>query len=193
MLASHMAVSLSNARMVRRLEELATMDGLTGLLNKRAMLEVADQKLTSSRRFGRRLSVLVTDIDHFKKVNDTYGHPVGDAVLREVGLRLKALGRAADLTARYGGEEFIVGLPQTDLAGAQQYAERLRLEVGGRSITTQGVTLTVTVSSGLCSVSQANPADREELVHCADIALYAAKKGGRNRCVVYKKGMADPA
>ncbi|HTN83892.1 MAG TPA: sensor domain-containing diguanylate cyclase [Sorangium sp.] len=129
-LASHMAVSLSNARMMRRLEELATMDGLTGLLNKRAMLEVADQKITAARRFSRRLSVLVTDIDHFKKVNDTYGHDVGDVIIKGLGDVLRRAKRTTDAVARFGGEEFVVICEETDARGAMLLAERVREELG---------------------------------------------------------------
>ena len=102
-LASHLAVSLSNARMVAKLETMATTDGLTGLLNKRAMLDAAKQKIAASARFGRELSVLVVDIDFFKKVNDTHGHDVGDLVIRGLGELLKRQKRATDVVARFGG------------------------------------------------------------------------------------------
>src|SRR5262249_19412523 len=123
-LASHMAVSLSNARMLRRLEELATMDGLTGLLNKRAMLDVAEQKITAARRFGRRVSVLIADIDHFKNINDTYGHDVGDVIIKGLGAILRHAKRTTDAVARFGGEEFVIICEETDARGAMLLAER---------------------------------------------------------------------
>ena len=137
-LASHMAVSLTNARMLRRLEELATMDGLTGLLNKRAMLEVAEQKIAAAKRFGRHLSVLVTDIDHFKKVNDTYGHDVGDVVIKGLGEILRRAKRNTDAVARFGGEEFVVICEETDARGAMLLAERIREELARTTFHPQG-------------------------------------------------------
>ena len=101
-------VSLSNARMVAKLEQLATTDGLTGLLNKRAMQDNATQKVAAAFRFGRKLSVLITDIDFFKKVNDTYGHDVGDVVIKGLGEILKRQKRGTDMVARFGGDEFAV-------------------------------------------------------------------------------------
>src|SRR5206468_3350578 len=128
-LASHLAVSLANARMVAKLEQMATTDGLTGLLNKRAMIDAATQKIAASARFGRKLSMLVTDIDFFKKVNDTYGHDVGDVVIKGLGDILRRQKRTTDLVARFGGEEFIVLCEQTDERGAELLAERIREEL----------------------------------------------------------------
>src|SRR5690606_17150308 len=117
-LASHLAVSLSNARMVKQLEERATTDGLTGLLNKRAMLEHAEEKLRAAKRFGRRLSVLIADIDHFKSVNDTYGHDVGDVVIKGLANIHRQAKRNTDAVARFGGEEFVTICDETDAEGA---------------------------------------------------------------------------
>ena len=129
-LASHLAVSLSNARMVHKLETMATTDGLTSLFNKRAMLDAAAQKIAAATRFGRKLSVLVVDIDHFKRVNDTHGHDVGDVVIRGLGDVLKRQKRSTDVVARFGGEEFVVLREQTDEKGAMLLAERIRDELG---------------------------------------------------------------
>src|SRR5262249_20680533 len=112
-LASHMAVSLSNARMVRRLEERATSGGPTGLLNKRGVLGAAEHKLTAARRFDRHLSLLVVDIDHFKHVNDTYGHDVGDIIIKGLADILRRAKRTTDAVARFGGEEFVVICEET--------------------------------------------------------------------------------
>src|SRR6185503_3669469 len=128
-LASHLAVSLEGARMVQKLEELATTDGLTGLLNKRAMLDTAVAKIGAAKRFGRQLSVLVTDIDHFKKVNDTYGHDVGDVIIKGLGEILRRAKRNTDAVARFGGEEFVIICEETDARGAMLLAERVREEL----------------------------------------------------------------
>lgn len=187
-IASQAAVTVENAR----LYNMAVYDAVTQLHVRRFFDGWLAREFERTRRYGGELSVLLVDIDYFKKVNDKHGHPAGDAVLREVGARLKALCRTADLTARYGGEEFILGLPETDLAGAQYFAERLRLDIAGRSIQVGSASITVTVSTGVCNVSASGPADREELVHFADIALYTAKRSGRNRVVIHQKGMNDP-
>ena len=148
-LASHMAVSLANARMVKRLEELATLDGLTGLLNKRAMLEMADQKILAAKRFHRKLSVLVTDIDHFKKINDTYGHVAGDSVLRQLALVVKPRLRGQDCLARVGGEEFAVLLPEVDNPGARVAADKVRAIVEAARFLVDNKEFGCTVSVGL--------------------------------------------
>src|SRR5258706_12196685 len=179
-LARHMAVSLANARMVRKLEELATTDGLTGLLNKRAMLDMASQKVAAATRFSRRLSVLVTDIDFFKKVNDVYGHDVGDVVIREMGEILRRAKRATDVVARFGGEEFVIICEETDRDGAMLLAERVRKEVEAKAFATPSGPLKVTCSLGFATFPEAGR-DWESLFKAADAALYASKHAGRNR------------
>lgn len=188
-LASHMAVSLSNARMVQRLEELATMDGLTGLLNKRAMLEEAAQKITAAKRFGRKLSVLVTDIDHFKKVNDTYGHDAGDVIIKGLGDILRRAKRTTDAVARFGGEEFVVICEETDARGAMLLAERVREELAKTTFHVKasgGVPAGVNVT---CSIGVATFPDAgggwDELFKAADEALYVSKRSGRNQTNVW--------
>ncbi len=184
-LASHLAVSLANARMVKRLEEQATTDGLTGLLNKRAMLETAVAKLEAARRFGRPLSVLVCDIDLFKRVNDTHGHDVGDVVIKELGHIHARIKRTTDSVARFGGEEFVTICEQTDEQGALLLAERIREELrrtkfnagGGREV---GCTCSV----GIATFPDAGQS-WEELFKAADEALYASKRGGRDRATIW--------
>ncbi len=184
-LASHLAVSLSNARMVHKLETMATTDGLTGLLNKRAMLEEGAKKVAAAARFGRDLSMLVVDIDFFKKVNDTHGHDVGDLVIKGLGEVLKRQKRATDLVARFGGEEFIVLCEQTDEKGAMLLAERIREELGKTKFRTPGATLGVTCSVGVSSFPQAG-ASWETLFKAADEALYVSKRSGRDRCTAWR-------
>jgi diguanylate cyclase (GGDEF)-like protein len=195
-LASHMAVSLSNARMLRRLEELATMDGLTGLLNKRAMLEVADQKITAAKRFHRHLSVLVVDIDHFKRVNDTHGHDVGDVVIKGLGEILRRAKRNTDAVARFGGEEFVIICEETDARGAMLLAERVREELGRTTFHPQGkldqggssLSLSVTCSVGVATYPDAG-ASWDELFKAADEALYVSKRSGRDRSTAWSASM----
>jgi diguanylate cyclase (GGDEF)-like protein len=183
-LANQLAVSLSNARAVRQLEELATTDGLTGCLNKRAFLEQLDQKLMAAQRFGRKLSLIVTDLDHFKSVNDTYGHATGDRVLQELGQVLKRMKRETDLVARFGGEEFCVLCEETDARGAKHLAERVREELGRTELQTELGTLRVTASLGVATFPD-HAKSAEELFSQGDKALYAAKNQGRNRvCTV---------
>jgi diguanylate cyclase (GGDEF)-like protein len=184
-LASHLAVSLSNARMVQKLETMATTDGLTGLLNKRAMLESAAQKIAAAARFDRKLAVLMTDIDHFKKVNDTYGHDVGDVVIRGLADILKRQKRTTDIVARFGGEEFVALCEQTDEKGAMLLAERIREELQKTSFRTPQGTLNVTCSVGVATFPEAGK-DWEALFKCADEALYVSKRSGRNRCTAWR-------
>jgi two-component system cell cycle response regulator len=185
-LASHMAVSLSNARMVKKLEEMATTDGLTGLLNKRAMLDVAVHKVAAATRFSRSLSVLVTDIDFFKKVNDTHGHDVGDIVIRGMGEILRRAKRTTDAVARFGGEEFVVICEETDAKGAMLLAERVRKEVEGKAFVTPHGPIKVTCSVGVATFPEAGR-DWEALFKSADAALYASKKSGRNRSTAWSQ------
>ncbi len=183
-LASHLAVSLSNARMVHKLETMATTDGLTGLLNKRAMLDAAAQKIAAAHRFGRKLSVLVTDIDFFKKVNDTYGHDVGDVVIKGLGAILERTKRTTDVVARFGGEEFVVLCEQTDESGAQQLGERIREELAKTVFHTPNGPLSVTCSVGCATFPEAGE-KWDDIFKSADEALYASKRGGRNRVTVW--------
>lgn len=186
-LASHLAVSLSNARMVHKLETMATTDGLTGLLNKRAMLESAAAKVAAAHRFGRKLSVLVTDIDFFKKVNDTYGHDVGDVVIKGLGDILRRTKRTTDVVARFGGEEFVVLCEQTDEAGALLLGERIREELAKTVFHTPNGHLSVTCSVGAATFPVAGE-KWDDLFKAADEALYASKRGGRNRVTLHAPG-----
>jgi diguanylate cyclase (GGDEF)-like protein len=184
-LASHLAVSLSNARMVHKLETMATTDGLTGLLNKRAMLETGEQKIAAAARFARKLALLVVDIDFFKKVNDTHGHDVGDLVIRGLGEVLKRQKRTTDVVARFGGEEFVVLCEQTDEKGAMLLAERIREELAKTTFRTPGGALSVTCSVGVGTFPEAGPS-WEALFKAADEALYVSKRSGRNRCTAWR-------
>lgn len=191
-LASHMAVSLANARMLKRLEELATTDGLTGLYNKRALIAAAAEKLRSAKRFNRPVSVLVGDIDHFKRVNDTYGHDMGDLVIRGFADVLKRAKRDIDIVGRFGGEEFVVVCEETSDEGARLLAERIRQELEATTFQTELGPLQVTCSVGVATAPQAGQ-DWEPLFKATDEALYASKRGGRNRVTVWSPKLQGAA
>jgi diguanylate cyclase (GGDEF)-like protein len=179
-LAGHVAVSLANARMVKRLEELATTDGLTGLFNKRTVTDTARQKLRSAQRFQKNLSVLICDLDHFKQVNDTYGHDVGDLVIKGFADVLRRTKRETDTVGRFGGEEFVVVCEETDLVGAELLAERIRAELGRSTFVSALGTVKMTCSIGVATYPDAG-ADWESLFKATDEALYSSKRSGRNR------------
>lgn len=167
----------------RRLRELATLDGLTGALNRRAFLRSAETELGVARRYGRPLTVMMLDADHFKKVNDVHGHDVGDAVLKALAATCRKELRDVDLFGRLGGEEFAVALPETPVGPARLVAERLRKALADLEIAAGKTTLRFTVSIGVCAL--ARPSDTiEGLLKIADGALYASKQGGRNRVTV---------
>jgi diguanylate cyclase (GGDEF)-like protein len=160
----------------------ATRDSLTSLLNRSAILEVLQKELIRSVREKTPVAAIMTDLDHFKQVNDTYGHLAGDAVLREAARRLSASLRAYDSVGRYGGEEFLVVAPSCGAAGGADVAERLRESISGAPIDTSGHAIVVTMSFGVaatCDIKQVN-----QLLRMADDALYAAKRAGRNRVEV---------
>jgi diguanylate cyclase (GGDEF)-like protein len=166
--------------MVQKLEQMATTDGLTGLFNKRAMLDAAHQKVVAAARFGRKLSVVIADIDLFKNVNDTHGHDVGDVVIKGLGEVLHRQKRSTDLVARFGGEEFVVLCEQTDEAGAMLLAERIRDDLQKTTFHAPSGAFKVTCSLGTATFPEAGR-DWESLFKAADEALYASKRGGRNR------------
>ncbi|MDP8999576.1 MAG: diguanylate cyclase, partial [Myxococcota bacterium] len=186
-LASHLAVSLSNARMLHKLETMATTDGLTGLFNKRAMLDAATHKIAAASRFDRKLALLVIDIDFFKKVNDTHGHDMGDRVIQGLGDILKRQKRTTDVVARFGGEEFVVLCEQTDESGAMLLGERIREDVSRTSFRAASGALSVTVSIGVATLPAAGT-DWESLFKAADDSLYLSKRSGRNRCTAWRRG-----
>jgi diguanylate cyclase (GGDEF)-like protein len=173
-------VSMQNARMYQSMEERATTDGLTGLTNHRCFQERLEQLHALCERTGQRYSLILTDVDHFKGVNDTYGHPAGDAVLRRVSATLAGCARKVDIVARYGGEEFVLVLPDTDGEGAELFANRLREEIGAQNMSSDHGSFQVTISMGIAEFPS-DSTSRMELIEKADQALYWSKEHGRNR------------
>jgi diguanylate cyclase (GGDEF)-like protein len=179
-LASHAVVALDNARLHRIVERQALIDGLTGLANRRQCEESLADELARVERFGGPLAVVVADLDWFKDVNDRYGHPAGDTLLREFASLLQGTLRDVDLAGRWGGEEFLLILPGTDLAGGARVAERIRVALAGRIVlSVDGTPIAVTASFGVAAVPPAKTAS--QLFAAADAAMYEAKRTGKNR------------
>jgi diguanylate cyclase (GGDEF)-like protein len=170
-----------NASLFARVQELAVVDELTGIPNRRRFFESAEHTLAEADRQSRPVVVMMLDIDHFKNVNDTHGHPTGDDVIRTVASRLTQLMRASDVHGRYGGEEFAVLISDADLPAGLAVADRIRTSIAVEPVQTRSGPLTVTISVG---VAAAEPDDRtvDVLLARADHALYRAKQEGRN-CV----------
>jgi diguanylate cyclase (GGDEF)-like protein len=165
---------------MNELEALSVRDGLTGVFNRRKIEEVLDGELQRIRRYGGECGVLMIDIDHFKKVNDGYGHVVGDQAIRHVAQLAGKTLRNTDVVGRYGGEEFVAALPGVGLAGAAVAAERLRVAIASTPVRHPAVTFSVTVSVGVTAMRPESK-DRISVVESADRALYLSKTSGRNR------------
>lgn len=167
----------------RELERLTRQDGLTGLFNRNTFVELSRSELLRAQRQGSATTILLLDLDHFKRVNDTWGHPAGDAVLRQVATLAAQTVRSTDLVGRLGGEEFIVLLPHTSEEAGRKIAEKLRQRLESTPIGWEGITIPVTASFGVASAPAAAKRDFDSLYTDADKALYLAKQRGRNRVV----------
>ena len=182
--AAQTALGLERHHLFAGVEKIGLTDELTGLSNRRMFNYLIEREINRSRRYARPLSLVMIDIDHFKKINDTWGHPVGDMVLRELGALMRTNFRNLDVPVRYGGEEFAAILPETSLEEAIQFSERFRMIVES-ALFMQGKTrIPVTVSLGIASIGNSpvsEEMDAEELLQRADRALYQAKQNGRNR------------
>ncbi len=184
------ASAYEKAYLYQQMEVQATTDGLTGLCNHRHFQDNLHQAVLQSERYKRPLSLLLMDIDKFKSFNDTYGHQIGDLVLKVIAKALTQSVRSTDLAARYGGEEFVVVLPETDEENSLLMAERIRHTIEQTPIPTERGVLSVTVSIG--SATRGDSAiTQEQLIRSADSAMYQSKKNGRNRCTAYLPGMED--
>jgi diguanylate cyclase (GGDEF)-like protein len=169
---------------LQRVYEAAHLDGLTGVYNRKHMEERIAAELAYANRHDEPLSVIIIDVDHFKKVNDTHGHLAGDAVLKHMAALVKRLIRPEDILARYGGEEFVIIARGTDAPNAFILAERLRQAVEKEPIFFEGKEIRITSSGGVASLACCGPTrDRATLLGTADKRLYAAKTGGRNRVI----------
>ena len=164
------------------IHKMAIMDGLTGLYNKRYFLEAVDREVARARRYTRPLALIMIDIDHFKNINDTYGHLAGDHILKELGEILKSRVRREELVVRYGGEELVILLPETDREGAFKVAELMRQRVESHTFIFANKKIKVTISAGVSEVIECDY-DYNEFVKLADERLYGAKKDGRNKVV----------
>ena len=174
-----------------RLQEQAIRDALTGLFNRRYLDETLPREISRAKRDGYALSVIMVDIDHFKQINDSYGHPAGDEVIRALGRMLRQSTREGDIACRYGGEEFVVALPHMGTEAALERAEQLRLEAAAKTVRHGEFEIRFTISAGVSSYP-GHAADLEGLIACADLALYRSKTEGRNRVSGFEAPTAKP-
>jgi diguanylate cyclase (GGDEF)-like protein len=181
--------AIERARLMNEMRALARHDHLTGLLTRREMDRVLDEELVRSQRYGHPVALVLLDLDHFKQVNDTYGHVSGDAALRWVSSIVTQCVRDTDRAARYGGDELAVLLPETDQVGACVLAERIRARVAATGLevppdaTRPTGTIPLTLSIGVASLPGSLAATPSEFIARADAALYQAKRGGRNQVI----------
>jgi diguanylate cyclase (GGDEF)-like protein len=174
---------LENAWLYRQIARISVTDGLTGLTNVRHFREQAQREHSRARRHNDPYTVLMMDIDHFKKINDVYGHPVGDTVLREMAAIFREAVRLTDLPARYGGEEFVAFLSRTRLPEAAIVGERIREAVERKVFAAPSLMIRCTVSVGVADYLPGTEGTEKTVIGRADQALYSAKRGGRNRVV----------
>lgn len=172
---------LRNCWRYRQVWDAALTDSITSLGNKRAMLASMERSMLLSGRHGEPLSLLLCDLDHFKRVNDNHGHVFGDQVLAEIAQVIRQSIRSSDEAFRYGGEEFAVILPHTDMVEASIVAERIRIAVEQFRLSYEGRSVKVTVSTGIAQYDRDSAADSDALIELADRALYNAKRDGRNQ------------
>jgi diguanylate cyclase (GGDEF)-like protein len=178
--AQQAAVAIQNAKLFSEVQRLAITDSLTGLHNRGAFFDRSRQEFSRSERYHDPLSLIMLDVDHFKRINDRFGHAAGDKALQVIAGLCLGTTRVADLSGRYGGEEFVILLPETDIEGAEKTARRLCEEIRGAAIQSERGEIRVTVSVGVAQVTpEVN--DLDELLDFADQAMYRAKQGGRDR------------
>jgi diguanylate cyclase (GGDEF)-like protein len=197
--AALLAGALKNAELFEVVHENSVRDALTGCFNRQHAMEILDVELRRARRTKQPLSLMILDLDHFKAINDRFGHLCGDAALSSVGLRMQAVLRASDVKCRYGGEEFLLLLPETTLSGAEHVAEVLRHDLEKHPVRwheqgTEGAEVRITASIGVTTVVPGE-IDPTAVIGRADAALYRAKDQGRNRVCVAppSESLADSA
>lgn len=184
-LCDHLAIVASNIQTHERVHEMSRRDSLTGLLNHGTFQQECETLFKSAKRYGRHLSLMMVDIDRFKFINDRYGHPAGDQVLKTVARIVREACRGADLACRYGGEEFAVAMPETARPGATAFAERVLEAIRREPFAIEGSTLTVRASAGVSSYLECGAETKMDLIHQADQALYEAKTAGRDQVRAY--------
>lgn len=177
-------------KLAQKLEKLATTDSLTEIANRRHFLDLANKELHRTHRYSNGFSLLMLDLDYFKNINDTFGHGVGDEILKNMTKTTAECLRNVDIFGRLGGEEFAILLPETELSQAQNVAERIRKQIAQITFQVQDQMVSITVSIGI-TVYQAQDCKIEDILKRADHALYQAKKEGRNRIVVAPTFVAD--
>lgn len=178
--ASHASLAIQNALLFERIRKLALTDELTWVPNRRQIFMVGEREVRRAQRFSQAFSLIMLDIDHFKRINDTYGHLIGDEVLKVIARRCQGVIREVDILGRYGGEEFCVLLPEANLAQAHKVAERLRLIVAEEALPTSAGGVRLTISLGIATLTP-DTETLQDLLDVADQGLYTAKQDGRNR------------
>jgi len=186
--AEMIAELLEKNREIEFLREQTTIDSMTSSHNYKGFSECLSRELNRAKRYKKPLSVIFADIDHFKAVNDTFGHQAGDHALKAVAVILKKQVRDSDYLARYGGEEFAIILPEANIESAFLVAERLRETIRSQNITYQDKTISLTMSFGVACMPSNQSLSSDSLIKMADDALYRAKNQGRNRCCMIDRG-----
>ncbi len=184
-IAEMVARVLENIRLNEQMKKFASLDGLTGIFNHRVFQEKMEEHFSLSLRYNTPLSLVMLDIDHFKRFNDTHGHQTGDDVLKSVAQTLQETVRDVDVVCRYGGEEFVIILPQSKRVNALQAAERFRKAIETREFRVEEKSLRITASLGVSSFPDVNLLKHEDMISQADTMLYEAKNSGRNRVVAW--------
>lgn len=190
-LGDQFSAAIERAGMYERFEQLAMIDSLTGLYNRRQLFNLGQNEFSRAFRYNHAISVIMLDIDMFKKVNDVYGHIVGDQVLQQIANRCRSILRGSDIIGRYGGEEFLILLPETNIQQAQRIANRIRLLILDRPIVTDRGDISVTVSMGISSMEGECDSQLEWVVDRADQALLQAKAAGRNKVLVWQENQLN--
>jgi len=188
-IGQQVGIALDNARLYQRMQDLANRDGLTGIYNRLYFHERLEKEFKNADKEEYPLSLAIFDIDHFKKINDTFGHMFGDKVLKEIAKLIQGTLRKSDVLARFGGEEFIILFPRTSITEAFEKVEDLRQKIMNMVIKDEDVSVSVTVSFGLSCYPSCSRSE-DELLRMSDDALYEAKTSGRN-CVMVAKGCTE--
>jgi len=189
--ADQAAIAIEKANLFRETQRLAITDGLTGIFNNRHVRELAESELNRSRRYGREVSAIFFDIDHFKQINDQYGHQTGDLALREITELCRSLIRESDILGRYGGEEFLIIAPETGEIEVMKIAERIRQSLEEHRIMSEFGEIQLTISLGVVCYEPGMALTFSEFIRRADQALYQAKNQGRNRACCWTPALAE--